>query len=117
MKTLTVLLTIIVLALLGMGFYMNDKIERLEVKLASIDTLHVSKLYVDTLEPKVIDFKNQGYIANRLTVKKTYPGYEEYLNVHYNEINVIDASNQNIYSLDFISKRINSRPNNINHDK
>lgn len=43
MKTLTTLLLIIVLALLGMSFYLNGKIEKLEAQLVVADSLNVLK--------------------------------------------------------------------------
>ncbi len=49
MKTLTTLLLIIILSLLGMSFYLNDKIERLEVKLAFIDTLNVNVIKAESI--------------------------------------------------------------------
>lgn len=46
MKTLSLLLTIIIFALLGMGFYLNDKVERLEAKFIQSDTLITNHLRV-----------------------------------------------------------------------
>lgn len=46
MKTLTTLLFVIILALLGMGFYLNDKIDRLEARTILADTLYVKTISV-----------------------------------------------------------------------
>lgn len=47
MKTLNSFFVIIIIALLGMGFYLNDKVEKLQVKLAYIDKLNINEeLYV-----------------------------------------------------------------------
>lgn len=48
MKAIISVMIMIIFILLIMGFYLNDKVDQLEIRLASIDTLHVKKLYVDT---------------------------------------------------------------------
>ncbi len=49
MKTLII---ITILSLLGMSFYLNNKIEHLEAQLATIDTIHAKVIIADTIFTK-----------------------------------------------------------------
>lgn len=75
MKTLSLLLTIIIFALLGMGFYMNDKIERLEVKIASIDTLNVKVINAESITLTNAGSPDTVYMNNMLLSHRTLKGY------------------------------------------
>lgn len=100
MKTIMSLMIIVIFVLFAMGFYLNDKVEKLEVKLASIDTLHVKKLYVDTLEPKVIDFKNEGYINNNLHIVKQH-NKKSFVKIRYDYLITQTDSEEHYYMIMF----------------
>lgn len=54
MKTLTTLLLVIVFALLGMSFYLNDKIEKLEAGVITADTLNVKHINAEIIRLHII---------------------------------------------------------------
>lgn len=100
MKVIISIMLMIIFILLIMGFYLNDKVDQLEIRLASIDTLHVKKLYVDTLEPKVIDFKNEGYINNNLHIVKQH-NKKSFVKIRYDYLKTQTDSEEYYYMIMF----------------